>query len=361
MNVVIQLRRLSAVNSNKARSSTLTSVLTIAIVLLLPVGVIAQGGKASTGTGGNHLIQGYVFFPAGRRADGSIRIKLQSYNAGEIWVLADTSGTFSFPALAPGNYTVVVDAGGQYEIARERVFIDTDPNLSRSGIRTANVSRRYSVMITLQLKRGSGSRVAASVVDAGLADIPQTARDLYENGLKEARAGNRLKAIDNLRAALLRHAKFPAALNELGVQYLKLGQPERAVDPLKRASALSPDAFSPKLNLGIALLETMQFAEAEAQLREAVKRNPSAPTAHMYLGISLVRVNRHPEAQQELETAITSGGENLALAHRFLGGLYMNAKKNEQAAEELEKYLKLDPKAPNAERIRATIKELRSK
>jgi len=35
--------------------------------------------------------------------------------------------------------------------------------------------------------------------------------------------------------------------------------------------------------------------------------------------------------------------------------------KHQQAAEELEKYLKLDPKAPDAERIKGTIKELRDK
>jgi regulator of sirC expression with transglutaminase-like and TPR domain len=39
----------------------------------------------------------------------------------------------------------------------------------------------------------------------------------------------------------------------------------------------------------------------------------------------------------------------------------MNARKNKQAADELEKYLQLDPKTPNAEQIRGTIKDLRSK
>ena len=34
---------------------------------------------------------------------------------------------------------------------------------------------------------------------------------------------------------------------------------------------------------------------------------------------------------------------------------------NQQAADELEKYLKLDPKAADAERIKGTIKDLRSK
>ena len=39
----------------------------------------------------------------------------------------------------------------------------------------------------------------------------------------------------------------------------------------------------------------------------------------------------------------------------------MSAQKNKEAVDELEKYLKLDPKAADAERIKGTIKELRSK
>jgi len=39
----------------------------------------------------------------------------------------------------------------------------------------------------------------------------------------------------------------------------------------------------------------------------------------------------------------------------------MSSRKNQQAADELEKYLKLEPKAPDAERIKGTIKDLRSK
>jgi len=58
---------------------------------------------------------------------------------------------------------------------------------------------------------------------------------------------------------------------------------------------------------------------------------------------------------------VANGGENLALAHKYLGGLYMSTHKNKEAADELEKYLKLDPKAPEADRIKGTIKELRSK
>jgi len=45
---------------------------------------MAQGsGRSSTGTGGNHVILGYVFFPSGRKAEGTIIVKLQSLQYGD--------------------------------------------------------------------------------------------------------------------------------------------------------------------------------------------------------------------------------------------------------------------------------------
>jgi regulator of sirC expression with transglutaminase-like and TPR domain len=62
-----------------------------------------------------------------------------------------------------------------------------------------------------------------------------------------------------------------------------------------------------------------------------------------------------------MESAIANGGQDLALAHKYLGGLYLSSNRSKDAADQLEKYLELDPKAPDAERIRGTIKDLRSK
>ena len=78
-------------------------------MLLLSPSAQAQGsGKSSTGTGGNHLIQGYVFFPSGRKAEGTIIVKLTSLQYGDLQVIPDSSGSFTFSSLAPGSYEVIV-------------------------------------------------------------------------------------------------------------------------------------------------------------------------------------------------------------------------------------------------------------
>jgi tetratricopeptide (TPR) repeat protein len=336
----------------------------IAFVLILvwPIATLGQGsGRSTQGTNGTHSITGYVFFPSGRRAEGNIQVKLQSTHSGELSVIADSSGSFTFTSLAPGNYTVVVIAGDEYEIGREAVFVDSDIDLSRMNVPVLKTSRRYTVMITLQLKHNSANHAKGSVVNAALAEVPEAARTLYEKGLEQARAGETEKAIDSLKAAVSLYPKFPLALNELGVEYLKGKQPQRAVNPLRSATKLIPDAFMPKLNLGIALLETQEFVEAESQLREALKQNDSAPTAHMYLGVVLTKLHNYADAEKELRRAVDLGGSQLGLAHKYLGGIYWSRGEYRQAADELETYLRLTPNAPDAERVRGTIKEFRSK
>jgi len=329
-------------------------------ILLLPVCVKAQGsGRSSTGTGGIHIIQGYIFFPSGRRAEGTMIVKLQTYNAGELQVIPDSSGTFIFTALAPGNYTVVVNAGDDYEIARESVYIDTDVNLSRTGGRVPSTTRRQTVMVHLQIKRGTQPK--AAVLNAALATVPEKARKLYERGVEQARAEDASKAAASLKEAVTLYPNFPLALNELGVQYLKLRQVDKAVEVLKEACKLNPDAFQSRLNLGIALLESRQFGEGEVQLREATKRNANSATARMYLGIALVRLNKFDDAEKELLVAAEAKSNQLSMANYYLGGIYWRKQDYPRAVEQLEKYLLLSPNAPDADRVRDTIRDLRGR
>jgi tetratricopeptide (TPR) repeat protein len=285
---------------------------------------------------------------------------LQSYGTGDISTFADASGSFIFTSLSPGTYAVTVNAGDEFEIAHDSVTIDSDLNLSRLGLPNNQGSKRYTVMITLQPKPSSEIRTKAAVINAALADVPETARTQYQKALEFDRLGDNQKAIDSLRAAISIYPKFPLALNQLGVQYLKLGQASRAVEPLKSAAGLNPDAFSPKLNLGIALLETQKYSEAETELRDALKIT-STPTAHMYLGLTLARLRSSGEAEKELKAAIDTSNDQLTIAHYYLGGLYWQIREYHRAADELETYLRLVPNAPDAERVRSTIKELRAK
>jgi len=76
---------------------------------------------------------------------------------------------------------------------------------------------------------------------------------------------------------------------------------------------------------------------------------------------ALAHLRHLEEAEKELKSAIELSGNHLGLAHYYLGGLYWQRRDYHRAADELETYLRLTPNAQDAERVRGTIKELRSK
>ncbi|PYS10205.1 MAG: hypothetical protein DMG15_21505 [Acidobacteria bacterium] len=333
-------------------------LLLIILCVLSPEAARAQGsGISPTGTGGTHVIQGHVYLPSGRRAE-NVQVKLQSFGAGELSVMSSGNGEFTFHSLVPGRYNVVIDAGEDYERAEESVFIDTDVKIS--GISTPS-SRPYTLVIHLRPKPKAREDKPSVIDAAAVAEVPESARKLYEKGLDFARGGDSKKAIENLRSAISTFPSFPAALDELGVQYLKTGQADKAAESLTAAVKLTPDAFRPNLNLGIALLEMKRFEAAESQLKTAILASASSPAAHMYLGIALIGEKKSAEAQLELEAAANTNSLEVAKAHYYLGGIYWANREYGRAADELETYLKLVPKAPEADKVRQTIKELRSR
>lgn len=323
--------------------------------------VRAQGGGGTdlTGTGGRHTIQGRIYFPSGRVADLRAKVKLENHASGGLSVLADMDGAFKFANLTAGTYAIVIEAGDDYEIARESVFIEGNSSLGR-GMRMPSAPRTVMVPIYLQLKRVARTGTRPGVLNAALAGVPKAAADLYVSALESARAGKSREAVEQLKSAISLHRDFALALNELGEQYLKLSQADKAAEVLQQAVRIAPDAVPPRLNYGIALLQKRNFTASEAELRQVLAKNEGAVTAHLYLGINLIHLRNYVEAEKELQRAISLSANELHLAHYYLGGIYWGNKEYQRAADELEKYLR-DPKATEAGRVRATIRELRAK
>lgn len=348
---------------SKASSPLLSSAtrFTLSAMLVIAAFSAAYGqGVGSTRdlsamTGGNNAIRGTVYSPSGKPVESRLTVRLESTDMISKQTTTDSDGKFIFSGLTAGNYTLTVEGGKTYENSVEypQIYKET----GSAGARNLELS------IQLRFKPEN---------NPALAGVPSDAMELYTKGLESARKGDSKKAAEQLSKAVEIYQNFPLALNELGVQYLRLGQPDKAAEALQKAVKLAPAEFSTHLNYGIALLNKKNFADAETELRSALKINNEAPTAHMYLGVALLTLSRdektkqydmakYAEAQKELETAAASGKAEVAMAHKYLGGIYMGNKEYKRAADELELYLKLTPKAPDADKLKAIIKDLRSK
>ena len=322
---------------------------TAVLIVFCAIAALAQAPGSSRNGGlsggeGNIMLQGRIYFPSGQSASGrTIKVSLESVSSfgSNNTTAPDQDGVFRFNGLTPGDYTVVVDAGKEFERAREPV-----------GIYAGTSGKIVQVTIQLQPKIDSSNPLFAGV--------PSNALNLYQKGMAAAKKNDAKAAAESLSAAVAAYPNFAIALNDLANQYMLMKQWDKAIETYQALLKLKPDDVTAHQNLGIAAYNKKSMEDAETHFRKALELKSPGPTAHYYLGLIFVATKRYPEAVPEFEAAIANGGENLALAHKFLGGLYMNSKP-QQAADELEKYLKLDPKAPDADRIKGTIKDLRSK
>jgi tetratricopeptide (TPR) repeat protein len=346
---------------SQLRRASYIGLIIVAVFILAS----AQGVGSSRGlptSGGSHVIQGHVYLPSGRAAEQGITVKLESGVIGMRSTATDGSGTFIFNSLPAASYTVTVDGGQAYEVLRETVDI----------YGTAGMGGTSPIGTAMLLDLHLVPKGAAAAFEAEFAHEPKDAVENYKKATQAVKAGNSKKAIEFLNEAIKIDPKFALALSELGTQYLKQNQPQKAAEVLNTAATEKPGDFTISLNYGTALLNLKDLRGAETQLRQALKINDASPVAHMYLGIALLGLSRdektkqfypdtYAEGQKELESAVASGKDEVAMAHRYLGGVYWGNKEYKRAAAEFETYLKLQPKAPDAEKLRGVIQDLKNK
>jgi tetratricopeptide (TPR) repeat protein len=331
-----------------------TCLLSIAVVSA--VAVVGQTRRGvdmeanNVGTGGNATITGHIYYPGGRPFDQRVAVRLQSLN-GEQVSFSNENGAFTFARLSAGTYYIQLDAGKEYEAARETVQI--------LGQRRSSIGSGEIVPVYISLKVKVTTVEKAGTVDASLAGVPEAALKLYKEARALAQSGERAKAIELLDEAIRKCPEFMLAYNEKGVQYLQLSQPRKAIEPLETALRLSPGAFTPRVNYGVALLQSERFISSILELRHALENHDASCRAHLYLGVAYLNVDLTSEAERELERAIQLGGEESVMAHRYLGGLFVRQGDKPRAADELETYLRLSPNTAEAEHIRKMIDGLR--
>ncbi len=337
----------------------------ILVTVFCPYAVTyAQGmhGVNTAGTSGNEVIQGRIHFPAKHPSAMRPVVKLQSTSSSELSTVADADGNFSFTHLRPDSYTIVVDGGSEYENAAETVAIGSPGPVPAQGNPSQYaIPVTYQVHIYLQPKRADAVDYSNASTRAALSNVPKTARDLFNKAVESARLGETVKAIEQFRQAISQAPNFALAYNEMGVQYLRLGQANKAAEALAEAIKLGPQDFAARLNYGIALLNLKKFVEAEKQLRQALEINSAAATAHYYLALALLNQHEFQAAESQFEVSIRNSNDQIAQAHKYLGGIYWRNKQYKHAADELERYIALEPEAPDRAKIRDTIKDLRSK
>lgn len=304
--------------------------------------------ESQTGLGGGNSIVGTVFAPSGRTIDARVRIRLSTMTRGDRIFTTNQNGAFAFRGLPTGSYTITIDKEEQYKPISQTV----DVRQFRGA-----PAQTYTLNIRLEFKDQVMTKPA--VVNAEFVNVPKQARDYYESGLEQARKGDHLKAVEQLKLATKEYPAFALAFNELGVQYLKLNQLENADEAFQAALKISPDAFAVLINRGIANVGMKRYGEAVPILRKALKQNDKSAIGHYFLGQALANLGLFDDAEKELLASLELGKEEMKEARRILAIIYTSRGARKQAADQLEAYLKEAPNTPDAEKLKETIQKLR--
>lgn len=320
--------------------------------------VYGQGGSNSIGNGGIHSIRGRIFLPNGRSLENPIKVELQSITHPSQSDYTDSNGAFAFTSLGPGSYTVIVNAGELFEIAREYFLIDNDVQIST--IRVPPVPKNLSSPIYLVPKRGES--LLNSVVNAKWSAVPKDAIEHYKRGLERLRDGKGAEAETEFRKAVERSPSFSPAHTELAKLELREGKLDASVESLKTAIRYDESNFEAHVTLGIAYLNLRKYDQAEPELVTAAYLNRTAITPHYYLGMVFVMKNDLDIARKAFETAKElKGGKSFPAIHKYLGRIYMAKHLNKEAIVELQTYLDLTPTAQDASKVRKDIADIKSR
>jgi Flp pilus assembly protein TadD len=299
----------------------------------------AVGAHRADASTFGYIVTGKVFLPDGKPAAGAKVEVACDFDVDH--GVTDADGIYRITGIAGGSCRISVDVRG-FEPIKETHTINAETTYSQA------------INVPLYLKTDPYKNNPMS------AGVPSAALEKFKAGVEKSQKRDFAPAIKLFDDAIKLYPAFAAAYYEKGVAQLHEGKVADALAALVEAIRLKPDYVDAKYQFGIGHIQQRNFTIAEEVFRDVLKASPEMASAHMYLGIALIGNRRNDEAERELKQAVSlKGGEKLAMAHKYLGGLYLQKKQNAEAAAELQKYIELSPKAADAEKIKATIADLK--
>lgn len=269
----------------------------------------------------------------------------------------DSSGRYEFRGVSHGVFQIRVRTYGTSFISQtERIEII---NFGRNVSGGMSGSQYMPVDFTLRTEDRESPRGAPGTVFAQ--PVPDGARRVYEQAVGELDRGRSDEGLAGLRRAIELFPDYFLALDRLGAEYVRREYYEPARIILMQAVRINSRSQQSLYWLGIAQHHLRQPTEAIESLTRALALAPDSVNTNMWLGI-VYRVNGNSAlAETHLKRAKELGNNRVPDAHWQLALLYNTLRRYREAADELELFLRAQPDARDAERIRRLIAQLRAR
>jgi tetratricopeptide (TPR) repeat protein len=259
------------------------------------------------------------------------------------------SGRFTFGGLATGRYKVtVITAGTNYLSTSQDVeFIGT--SLGRTTeISYVDVRLRFDPR---RVQTGSDGPAEAIFVQ----DVPESARKFFKKGLPDIATDKGLKLVEEAIGA---YPDYFDALVAAGREYIRKGEHQTGAVYLVRAVGINQRSYSAYSSLAYAAYKLNKISEALEAARLAFALEPKAIPTRVMLG-KLLRLSGELKLAESVLIETKKLSPDTPQAYYELALVYNREKRNSDAADELEQYLKLAPNDPERKAVEELIGKLR--
>jgi len=292
-------------------------------------------------------ITGYVRYANGSPAN-EVVVRLDRLSGGFVAdARTDRLGKFSFTALQPIQYQVVIHHPGYIEIVR-------DVNLVMVPSENMQLA-----LIPDHSEVGNKPPPASSklILDAS---VPAEARKEFEKAdailatQKKDRTG---EAMVHLQKALTIYPNFLEAQLKLGAAYMDLRQWDNAEQALKRALEINPRTVNAYLALGEVYLRQKKYSEAEKTLRDGLIIEDRSWQGHFALARLYYTEGDLARAGRQVVLTIQLN-DSFPEARLLAANIYLKVNNRQYALEQFQEYLRLAPKGEFAAQARQAVQKL---
>lgn len=262
--------------------------------------------------------------------------------------LTDGSGHFHFARLRAGTYTLSAMAPGEGEA---RITVEAGPQ-------SADAKGRIALTIRIPSAEKADYERRHSVAAPELT-ISEKAWREYREAQKSLARRDSEAAQGHLERAVEIAPGFSEAWNNLGTIAYQTGRFKRAATCFEKALAANPKAYEPLVNMGGVLINLNRLEEAREYNQHAVLLRPNDALGNSQLGITFFELGKDGEAEKYLRRACELDRAHFSHPQLVLAQIHIRQNRRNEAAADLEEYLKVHPDAPNAAELRGDIATLR--
>jgi Tfp pilus assembly protein PilF len=299
-------------------------------------------------------VTGFIVSPYTQlNSDFEVRLVNES-NVVVASIVTRTQEHFSFRGLQRGVYTIEADIGGFREV-RERVDV-------------SGVNRDTHTSITLESQPQQALGQTRDPVDeqdvVNVADLNRSPKVMkkFQEATKKLQSGDVNGARVGLESLVLAAPDFYDAHKTLGTAYQQSRRYDDAEREYELARHLRPASAVPLMLLGSLYLEKIDsgtelkappndvLEKARRVLLRAIEVDPSVAFARYLLGVTYYKLGLYSDSENSLLRALQMesrlGDIRLALAN-----VYVRVQDWAKALEQLDGYLRENPKAADRDRV----------